>query len=91
MAFVPFTAYVVDACGAYSASALAGIIVVRCLAGAFVPLVTDAAVQMLGRGWAFSAYSAFSLVLVAVPVLLFRSGSRWRLASEYTRNPTALQ
>ncbi|KAL3961798.1 hypothetical protein ACCO45_003321 [Purpureocillium lilacinum] len=51
LVFLPLMAYVVDAYGIYSASAMTGVIVVRCLAGAFLPVVTVLVIQDLGYGW----------------------------------------
>jgi hypothetical protein len=84
MVHVPLLAYVVDACGIYSASAFTGVIVARCLAGAFLPLGTAKLIQDLGYGWGFTVLSAVSLVLAIVPVLLFKNGARWRQCCRYT-------
>ncbi|KAF1738042.1 putative transporter [Beauveria bassiana] len=46
--------YVVDAFGAYSASAMAGVIVTRCVMGAFVPLIAAPTIAALGYGWGFT-------------------------------------
>ncbi|OAQ99371.1 hypothetical protein LLEC1_06074 [Akanthomyces lecanii] len=85
MSFTPLTAYVVDACGLYSASALTAVIVIRCLAGAFLPLAIDKLVNQLGYGWGFSVYALATLVVVSVPVALFYKGESWRKNSVYTR------
>jgi hypothetical protein len=84
MVHVPLMAYVVDACGIYSASAFTGVIVIRCLAGAFFPLGTAKLIQDLGYGLGFTVLSALSLVLAIIPVLLFKNGSRWRQYCRYT-------
>lgn len=85
MSFAPLTAYVVDACGLYSASALTAVIVIRCIAGAFLPLATDKLVNMLGYGYGFSIYALATFSVVAVPVTLFYKGESWRKKSEYTQ------
>lgn len=84
LAFLPLISYVVDACGQYSASALTGIIVTRCLAGAFLPLGTTALTERLGYGWGFTMLAAFSMTVGLIPVLLLRYGARWRQCSKYT-------
>ncbi|TQW00941.1 hypothetical protein V2A60_001973 [Cordyceps javanica] len=84
MSFTPLTAYVVDACGFYSASALTAVIVIRCLAGAFLPLGIDKLVNQMGYGWGFTVYALATLAVVSVPVALFYKGENWRRNSEYT-------
>jgi hypothetical protein len=86
MAYVPLMAYVVDACGIYSASAFTAVTVVRCLAGAFLPLGTAELIQDLGYGWGFTVLGALSLVLALVPLLLMRYGSVWRQTCHYTQD-----
>lgn len=83
LAFLPLMAYVVDAYGIYSASAMTGVIVVRCLAGAFLPVVTVLVIQDLGYGWGFATLSALCLVLGFLPVVIMRYGSRCRQAAAY--------
>ncbi|EJP68134.1 putative transporter [Beauveria bassiana] len=85
MSFAPLTAYVVDACGLYSASALTAVIVIRCLAGAFLPLAIDKLVNALGYGRGFTAYALATFAAISVPVALFYRGENWRRKSEYTR------
>lgn len=84
LSFAPLTAYVVDACGLYAASALTAVIVIRCLAGAFLPLVTDAIIKDMGYGWGFSVYAFATMLTVAVPVALYYRGEHWRKRSKYT-------
>lgn len=79
-------AYVVDAFGLYSASAMTGLIVTRCLMGTFLPLSTGPVVDSLGYGWGFTLFSVGSLCLVPIPVLLFRYGKYLRQHSSYTRD-----
>ncbi|KAJ4291667.1 hypothetical protein N0V90_009562 [Kalmusia sp. IMI 367209] len=86
MAFVPLSAYVVDACGPYSASALTGVIVSRCLMGTFLPLSAGPLAENFGYGWAFTLLSALSLCLAPIPFLVFRYGEKWRQGSEFTRD-----
>ncbi|OAQ91640.1 MFS multidrug transporter [Purpureocillium lilacinum] len=83
LVFLPLMAYVVDAYGIYSASAMTGVIVVRCLAGAFLPVVTVLVIQDLGYGWGFATLSALCLVLGFIPVVIMRYGSRCRQAVAY--------
>ncbi|RMZ67048.1 major facilitator superfamily transporter [Pyrenophora seminiperda CCB06] len=81
---VPLSAYVIDACGIYSASAMTGVIVTRCLVGTFLPLTTGPLAEALGYGWGFSCLGALSLVLAVIPVMVSRFGEGWRQRSEFT-------
>jgi len=84
LGFLPLMAYVVDAFGLYSASAMTAVIVTRCLMGTFMPLTTAPLVGWLGYGWGFTALGAASLCVAPIPVLVFRYGVRWRRRSKYT-------
>lgn len=87
LAWVPLSAYAVDAFGAYSASAMTGVIVTRCLMGTFLPLSVAPLVEWLGGyGWAFTVLGGLSLVLAPIPVVVMRYGHRWRQLSKYTRD-----
>jgi len=79
---IPLSAYVVDACGLYSASAMTGVIVTRCLMGTFLPLVAGPLAESLGYGLGFSCLGALSLSLGVVPVLVLRYGEEWRQQSQ---------
>jgi hypothetical protein len=86
LAFLPLMAYVVDAFGLYSASALTAVIVTRCLMGTFLPLATMPLVDKFGWGWGFTILAAVTLGLAPLPVIVFRYGAKWRQRSEYTRD-----
>lgn len=86
IAFLPLTAYVVDAFGLYSASAMTGLIVTRCLMGTFLPLFIGPAVNYLGYGWGFTMFGVASLCLIPIPILVLRYGPKWRQLSHYTRD-----
>ncbi|KAL2751873.1 hypothetical protein ACRALDRAFT_2023403 [Sodiomyces alcalophilus JCM 7366] len=78
LAWVPLSAYAVDAFGTYSASAMTGVIVTRCLMGTFLPLSVAPLVERFGGyGWAFTVLGVLSLVLAPVPVVVMRYGHRW--------------
>lgn len=85
IAFVPFMAYVVDAFGLYSASAMTGVIVTRCLMGTFLPLTTGPLVEHLGYGWGFTVFAGISFLLAPIPILIMRYGPVWRQRSKYTK------
>ena len=86
LAFLPLSAYVVDAFGLYSASAMTGLIVARCLMGTFLPLATTPLVERFGYGWGFTVLAAVSLALAPIPVVLLRYGEQWRQGCKYTRD-----
>jgi hypothetical protein len=81
---VPLSAYVVDAFGMYSASAMTGIIVTRCLMGTFLPLVTEPLTVHLEYGLGFTCLGALSLVLAIIPILILKYGESWRQHSKFT-------
>lgn len=86
LGFLPITAYVVDATGVYAASAMTGLIVVRCLFGTFLPL----AVEPLRRSWvgpkgAWGVLAGVCWIMGVVPVLLVWRGERWRRGGRFTR------
>jgi len=86
LTMVPLSAYVVDAFGMYSASAMTGVIVMRCLAGTFLPLGVAPLVERLGYGWGFTVLGGVSMGLAVVPVLILVYGERLRQRSEFTRD-----
>ena len=80
--------YVVDAFGTYSASAMAGVIVMRSVMGAFVPFITVPLINALGYGRGFTALSLASLSLAPIPILVMKYGAVWRQSSKFTRQVT---
>ncbi|CAH0052049.1 unnamed protein product [Clonostachys solani] len=84
LGLVPVMAYAVDACSLYSASAATGIVVLRCIAGACLPLLTVQMVECVGYGTSYILLSAISLGLGLVPILIMRFGPHWRQRSGYT-------
>lgn len=85
LVLVTLSAYVVDAFGLYSASAMTGLIVSRCLVGSLFPLSAAPLVERLGYGWGFTVIAACPLVLSPIPILVMRYGPVWRQWSRYTR------
>ncbi|KAI6355034.1 hypothetical protein MCOR31_011299 [Pyricularia oryzae] len=83
---MPLMAYVVDAFGVYSASAITGVIILRCLMGAFLPLMVAPLVRSLGWGWAFICLAGLIAAVAPIPILILRYGERWRAASRYSRD-----
>lgn len=86
LSFLPVMAYVVDAFGLYSASAITALIVTRCLMGTFLPLGAQPAIQKLGYGWGMTILAAVSFAMIPIPLSVFRYGHKWRQTSKYTRD-----
>ncbi|KAK1831546.1 major facilitator superfamily domain-containing protein [Podospora conica] len=86
LALIPLMAYVVDAFGMWSASAMTGVIVTRCLVSTFLPLATAPLVDNYGYGWAFTVFAVLCLVLAPIPILVMRYGPHWRQLSKYSRD-----
>jgi hypothetical protein len=84
--YIPLMTYVVDAFGRYSASAMTGLIVTRCLMGTFLPLVVEPLVKRFGWGLGLTIIAAASMCLSPIPLLVFKFGGKWRQRSKYTRD-----
>ncbi|ESA43120.1 uncharacterized protein NCU09156 [Neurospora crassa OR74A] len=85
MTLIPLMAYVVDAFGLFSASAMTGVIVSRCLMGTFLPLAAAPLVDAFGYGWGFMVFGVMSGALAPISVVVFRYGERWRQFCKYSR------
>ncbi|KZP23552.1 hypothetical protein FIBSPDRAFT_1042721 [Athelia psychrophila] len=75
--------YVEDSYKVYSASALAGLGLVRNVAGAGFPLFATHMYNTLGYEWASSLLGFLSLLLVPIPFVLFRHGPALRKRSPW--------
>ncbi|CAK3992891.1 major facilitator superfamily transporter [Lecanosticta acicola] len=82
---LPLTAYVVDAFGLYSASAMTAVVVMRCLMSTILPLVTGDLISRMGYRNAFGVLALVTACIVPLPVLVWRYGPVWRQRSMYTR------
>ncbi|KAF2089142.1 MFS general substrate transporter [Saccharata proteae CBS 121410] len=77
--------YVVDSYQTYSASALAGVILVRNLVGAGFPLFGTQMYNYLGNEWASSLLAFLSICMVPIPWIFFYKGETIRLRSPWAR------
>jgi hypothetical protein len=77
--------YVVDSYQTYSASALAGVILVRNLVGAGFPLFATQMYERLDYEWASSLLGFIAILLVPIPWVFFYYGERIRLRSPWAR------
>lgn len=86
LSLIPLMTFITDAFGKYSASAMTGVLITRCLMGAFLPLTVPPLVEHIGYGWAFTVLAAVTLVLAPIPCLVMRYGPTWRQKSKFTRD-----
>ncbi|KAI0157711.1 major facilitator superfamily domain-containing protein [Xylariaceae sp. FL1272] len=77
--------YVVDSYQTYSASALAGVILVRNMAGGAFPLFAEQMYKGLGNEWASSLLGFLAILLIPIPFILFYKGEAIRLRSPWAR------
>lgn len=77
--------YVVDSYQTYSASALAGVILVRNIVGAGFPLFATQMYSKLDYEWASSLLGFIAILLVPIPFIFFYKGEIIRLRSPWAR------
>lgn len=82
---IALSAYVVDAFGLYSASAMTSTIIIRCLGGTFLPMVIPPLTNALGVGYGFLVQAGICLSLLPLPLLVWKYGYVWRQKSKYTQ------
>lgn len=75
--------YIVDSYQTYSASSLAGVILVRNIVGAGFPLFASQMYHRLGDEWASSLLAFISLLFVPIPIWWFFRGEQLRLKSPW--------
>ncbi|KAM0709309.1 hypothetical protein Q7P35_003347 [Cladosporium inversicolor] len=75
--------YVVDSYQVYSASALAGVILVRNVVGCIFPLFARQMYERLGFEWASTLLAFLSLLFVPIPIWWFYKGRALRLKSPF--------
>lgn len=78
--------FLVDVFGKYSASAIAANISLRCITGAFLPLVARPLYKRLDYGWGNSVLGFIALLFLPVPMILMRYGERIRNHSSVLAN-----
>lgn len=81
--------YITDAFGIYSASAMTGVLVTRCLGGTVLPLTIPPLTKALGLGGGFLVPAGICLVLIPLPIVVLRYGPIWRQGSEFTKDEKA--
>ncbi|KAI1434470.1 MFS transporter [Xylaria sp. CBS 124048] len=86
LCLLPLQAYVVDAFGLYAASGMTATIVLRCLMSTFLPVAAPPLVARFDWGLGMSVMGGIGLLLVPIPILVFRYGYRWRQLSTYTKD-----
>ncbi|KAM4066943.1 major facilitator superfamily protein [Hirsutella rhossiliensis] len=78
LAFMAISTYLVDAFGAFAASAVAASTVLRSLGGAVLPLAGGKMFVTLGFGWGSSLLAFIALAMIPVPIVFFRYGEHIR-------------
>ncbi|KAK3936524.1 fluconazole resistance protein 1 [Diplogelasinospora grovesii] len=76
--FLPITTYLVDCYPMYAASAIAANMVLRSLVGMLLPLAGPSMYQTLGLGWGNSLLGFLCVVMIPVPMLIYKFGARLR-------------
>ncbi|KAK5132524.1 hypothetical protein LTR08_008908 [Meristemomyces frigidus] len=77
--------YVVDSYQTYSASALAGVILVRNVVGAGFPLFAAQMYGKLGPEWASTLLAFLSIIFAPIPIWWFYRGEQLRMKSPWAR------
>lgn len=77
--------HVVDSYQTYSASSLAGVVLVRNVVGASFPLFAERMYRKLGYPWASSLLAFVSIPLTPIPFIFFYEGELLRVRSPWAR------
>jgi len=75
---IPMTTYLVDCYPMYAASAIAANTVFRSLAGVLLPLAGPPMYDNLGLGWGNSLLGFICVLMIPVPLMLYRYGAKLR-------------
>lgn len=75
LVFTSVVSYIMDTYRHLCASAIASIVVLRCILAAVFPLFTDKMFQSLGDQWGLTVFAILSLVCVPLPFLFYASRS----------------
>ncbi|KAF2178637.1 MFS general substrate transporter [Zopfia rhizophila CBS 207.26] len=75
--------FVLDAYGSYTASSLAGVILVRNLVGAVFPLFAESMYESMGYRWAGMLLGLLALLFCGVPFLFYYHGVEIRRKSKW--------
>ena len=86
LGLIPVTAYVVDAFGLYSASALTAVLIARCMMSTFLPMAAGPLEIRWGYGWGMTVLAGLCMAMAPIPVLVFNYGGKWRQRSNYTKD-----
>ena len=69
--FGPIQTYLIDVLPTFAASAVAALIVLRCLFGSLLPLAGPAMYGGLGLGWGSSLLGSVAMALIPAPLLIY--------------------
>jgi MFS family permease len=84
LAFMAISTYLIDAYGAYAASAVAASTVLRSLGGALLPLSGGPMFAALGLGWGSSLLAFIAIAMIPVPVVLIKYGESIRQKTHFS-------
>lgn len=84
--FIYSSNYLVHSYGIYAASALAGNAVARSVVGGTLPLAGPAMYQALGANWAGTVLGLMEVVLIPIPFVFYKFGSKIREKSALIRS-----
>ncbi|KAI1765467.1 major facilitator superfamily domain-containing protein [Hypoxylon sp. FL1150] len=76
--FMPTQAYIIDAYPSYAASGIAAFTVLRSVIAAFLPLCGSVLYKNLGNGWGNSVLGFIGVVMIPVPIFIYKFGARLR-------------
>jgi hypothetical protein len=76
--FLPCQTYMVDAFLSTSASAVAALVCLRSIFGAFLPLAGPPLYEALGLGWGNSLLGFLTLAMTPIPLVFFKYGGAIR-------------
>ncbi|PLW24874.1 hypothetical protein PCANC_28076 [Puccinia coronata f. sp. avenae] len=81
--FISFQSYLVDVYLMYAASALAATTIFRSAIGAAFPLFMRKMLHGMGTQWACTLIAGLSLLLMPIPFIFYKYGSRLRVGSPF--------
>ncbi|KAI9824930.1 MAG: hypothetical protein M1832_001535 [Thelocarpon impressellum] len=85
LTFIYATSYVAQSYGIYSASALAGNTVARCIVGGLLPLAGPALYRNLHAHWAGTLLGLLEVALIPIPFVFYKYGHKIRRRSALIR------
>ncbi|WPH03085.1 MFS general substrate transporter [Acrodontium crateriforme] len=82
--FLPISTYIVDSYPIYAASATSANVILRSVVGALLPLAGPPLYSTLGLGWGNSLLGFICIMMVPMPFVFFKIGSRLRASQRFS-------